>query len=182
MSIRANGRSLLPTLLLAVILCACGGGPAATGSATATPGKSVATDGSSGGVTSLCDAFTETLAVAALGQPVAQPHSGEVVPRPNGIYCRYSSASDANVNVEAQLKDMTRSEFDELAGILGLTEPLGGLGEAAFQLERSTMGGAGASVAAFAGGRGVTVILNGAGDPDAQIVAAAAIAAAALAS
>ena len=86
------------------------------------------------------------------------------------------------MNVEAQLKDMTRSEFDELAGILGLTEPLGGLGEAAFQLGRSTLGGAGASVAAFAGGRGVTVILNGAGDPGTQIAAVAAIAAAALAS
>jgi hypothetical protein len=169
-------------LLLAGILSACSGGPTGTDAATATQGKGAATGGSSGGAASLCDAVTEALAVAALGGPVAEPKSGDVLPRPNGVYCRYSSAADANVNVEAQLKDMTRSEFDQLAGILGMTEPLDGVGEAAFQLGRSTLGGPGASVAAFGGGRGVTVILNGEGDATAQIAAAAAIAAAALAS
>jgi hypothetical protein len=167
---------------LAVVLSACGGEPTGTASATATIGDGTATDGGSGQEASLCDAFTEELAVAALGEPVAEPKSGDVVPRPNGIYCRYSSSADANVNVEAQLKEMTRSAFDELVGILGMTEPLDGVGEAAFQLGRSTLGGPGASVAAFGGGRGVTVILNGEGDPAAQIAAAAAIAAAALAS
>ena len=71
-------------LLLAVILSACAGGPAATGSATATSGKGAATDGSSGGAASLCDAVTEALAIAVLGGPVAAPQSGDVVPRPNG--------------------------------------------------------------------------------------------------
>jgi hypothetical protein len=182
MPIRGHSRSWPLILLLGVILYACGGGPSGTASPTATTGGGTATDGTSGREASLCDAFTEALAVAALGGPVAAPQGGDVVPRPNGIYCRYSSAADAKVNVEAQLKDMTRAEFDRLAGILGMTEPLAGVGEAAFQLGRSTLGGPGASVAAFGGGRGVTVIINGQGDPGAQIAAAAAIAAAALAS
>lgn len=172
-------------VLLAVALAACG---QASNGAASTPTAGDGGEATDGGATSnggtgeaegLCGVFTEDLAVAALGEPVAETGGGEVVPRPNGIYCRHS-ATDGNVNVEAQLKDMSRAEFGELAGTLGMTEPLDDIGEAAFQLERSTMGGAGASVAAFTDGRGVTVILNGEGDPATQVAALAAIARAAL--
>lgn len=180
---RGHIRFWLPMVVLAALVGACS--PAASseppGSASA-PGGGEATDGGPGAVGNLCDAFTEDLAVAALGEPVAEPQSGEVVPRPNGIYCHYASAADANRNVEAQLKEMTGAEFDELVATLGLTDPLGGVGEAAFTLDHSTMGGAGASVAAFGGGRGVTVILNGEGDSSDQLLAVAAIAEATLAS
>jgi len=184
MSRRGHIRSWLPMVVLAVLVGACSqaASSAPSDSASAVPGGGEATDGGSGAEGNLCDAFTEDLAVAALGEPVAEPQSGEVVPRPNGIYCRYASAADANLNVEAQLKEMTSAEFDALVAILGLTDPLAGVGEAAFTIDHSTMGGAGASVAAFGGGRGVTVILNGDGDSSAQLLAVAAIAEAALAS
>ena len=176
----------LPMLLLMIVLAACAGGPN-SGSDSPAKTPAVSDDGAAPSVgnpgdASLCDAFTEALAVAALGGPVAEPQSGEVVPRPNGIYCRYTSVADAGVNVEAQLKEQTRAEFDELVGFLNMTEPLDGVGEAAFQLERSTLGGAGASVAAFNAGRGVVVIINGEGDTAAQLAAAVSVAEAALAS
>jgi len=183
MSLRGHLRPWLPIVALLLIVSACGQ-PASSGSdsASAAPGGGGAADSGSGETGNLCDAVTEELAVAALGEPVAEPQSGEVVPRPNGIYCHYSASADPNLNVEAQLKDMSRDEFDDLVVTLGLTDPLAGVGEAAFTLDRSTMGGAGASIAAFGGGRGVTVILNGDGDSAPQLEAVAAIAEAALAS
>ena len=174
-------------LTIALTLAACGGGaPAGSEAGDASNGESVSetsqSSGDPGSAAGLCDVIGSDLAEAALGQAAGAPQFGDVVPRPNGIYCRYSAAADANVNVEAQLKEMTRAEFDELAGLLGMTESLSGVGDAAYLLERSTMGGAGASVAAFDGTRGVTVILNGEGDSAALIAATTAIAEAALAS
>jgi len=120
--------------------------------------------------------------VAALGDAVAEPTGGEVVPRPNGIYCHYALASDANVNVEAQLKEMTLQEFEALAVTLTMDQPLEGVGEAAVQRSSSIMGLPGVAIAAWAGGRGVTVSINGEGDATTQLAAATAIAVAALAS
>jgi hypothetical protein len=116
------------------------------------------------------------LAVAALGGPVDEPTGGDVLPRPNGIYCHYAAADDPNSNVEAQLKDMTKAEFEQEAQRLSVTEPLAGVGEAAYQLNRSTMGGPGASLIAWANGRRVTVLINNDGDQAALSAAAQAIA------
>ena len=161
---------------LAVTACS------APGSSSQSTGPAATDEANSPLPESLCDAIPAALGEAALGTAVGDPQGGDVVPRPNGVYCRYSAADDANINVEAQLKEMTRAEFEALAATLGMTETLPGVGEAAFKLDRSTMGGAGASVAAFEGGRGVTVVLNGEGDAGAQLAAVIAIAKAALAS
>jgi hypothetical protein len=108
----------------------------------------------------LCDAFTAELATAALGGPVDEPQSGEVVPRPNGIYCHYDLTGDANTNVEAQLKEMTRDEFEALAETMDATIPVTGVGEAAFRRDSSSLGGGGSTVVAWSGGQGVTVVVN----------------------
>lgn len=130
----------------------------------------------------LCGVFTPDLALAALGVPVAQPTGGDVVPRPNGIYCHYAAADDGNLNVDAQLKDMARAEFDASVLFFGMTEQVDGVGEVAYQLERSTLGGAGAFVLAWANGRRVTVHINNDGDQAAMNAAAQAIAVKVLAS
>jgi len=108
--------------------------------------------------------------------PVAQPTGGDVVPRPNGIYCHYAAADGGNSNADAQLKDMTRAEFDESVEFFGVTEEVDGVGEVAYLLERSTMGVAGAFVLAWANGRRVTVLINNDGDQGAMNAAASAIA------
>jgi len=175
--------AMIVLLLLAVAGCSSPGG-SSQGSDSLQSSGPAATDEDNGALPeNLCDAIPAALGEAALGAAVTEPQGGDVVPRPNGIYCRYSAADNANVNVEAQLKEMSRAEFDALAATLGMTETLDGVDEAAYQLDHSTMGGAGASVAAFEGGRGVTVVLNGeGGDADAQLAGAIAIAKAALAS
>ena len=121
----------------------------------------------------LCAVFTEDLAVAALGEPVDEPSSGDVLPRPNGIYCHYAAAANANTNVEAQLKDMTRDDFEAFEGLIDETRPLSGVGEAAFQRDSSIMGLSGAFVGAWAGGRGVTVTISREGGNQAALNAAA---------
>jgi Protein of unknown function (DUF3558) len=124
----------------------------------------------------LCAAFTDALAVAALGEPVSAASSGEVVPRPNGVYCHYAAAADANHNVEAQVNNLTRQEFGVLASAMGLSDPLPGVGEQAFKLDRALLGGEGAVVLAWAGGRVVNVTINAEGDQAAMNAAATAIA------
>jgi hypothetical protein len=166
------------TLLLGLAFTAC----SAPGSLSESTRPAATDEDNSPLPESLCEAIPEALGEAALGTAVGAPQGGDVVPRPNGIYCRYSAADDANVNVEAQLKEMTRAEFDALATTLGMTEAVSGVGEVAYKLDHSLMGGAGVAVAAFAAGRGVTVALNGEGDADAQLAGAIAIAKAALAS
>lgn len=83
-----------------------------------------------------------------------------MLPRPNGVYCRWSVVADANTNVEAQLKDATQAEFDALATTMGADIPLAGVGEAAFRRDSSSFGGGGATVVASGDGKLATVILN----------------------
>ena len=181
-SVRQRLISAASVLLLGIVT-ACGSSPGATtgpqASATGSARPPVVTPGpvTSGG---LCGVFTPDLAVAALGVPVAQPTGGDVVPRPNGIYCHYAAADDSNNNVDAQLKDMTRAEFDEAVEFFNLTEPLPGVGEVAYKLGRSTMGVPGEFVMAWANGRRVTVLINSDGQQAALLAAATAIATKAL--
>lgn len=162
-----------------LVLAACGSTPSGTNqpslmgtprsaTAPATPRQQTA-----GG---LCEVVTQDLAVAALGAPVDAPTGGDVVPRPNGIYCHYALAGNANFNVDAQLKDMTRAEFDQSAQSFGVTEPLAGVGDVAYQLDHSTMGGPGAFVMAWENNRRVTVLINSDGEQAQMIAAAGAIA------
>ena len=89
------------------------------------------------------------MAAAALGKPADEAQSGDVVPRPNGVYCHYSASGDAETNVEAQLKTMSRDEFEALADTLGATKEISGVGEAAFGRDESSMGGGGATIVAW---------------------------------
>ena len=166
-----------------VVAAACGGGTPATVGPTAPPAviEPFVTPRPDEVASSLCAAFDETLATAALDEPVNAPESGDVLPRPNGVYCHYAATANANHNVEAQLKDMTRAEFDDLAETLHVEEELSTVGEAAYKLEGSLIGGTGAFVLVFAGNRGVSVNINDDGDQAAMNQAAIDIALAALA-
>lgn len=115
--------------------------------------------------------FTD-LAVGVLGGPVDQPTFGEVVPRPNGIYCRYKLAGDANTNVEVQLKQMPRSEAESLAETIGADIPVAGLGEFALRRDSSSLGGGGVTLVAWASDFGVTVVVNREGADQAAVNAA----------
>ena len=170
--------------LLALALVACGGGGTSAAPGSSTGGQATATPGGGGEPTAdgLCGAVTEAMAVAALGGPVSEPQGGDVVPRPNGVYCHYALAADANVNVEAQLKEMTQAEFETTATQLEMSEPLEGVGEKAYQKANGIMGLPGTTIYVFGGGRGVNVAITGEGDAAAQLAAAIDIAEAALAS
>jgi hypothetical protein len=179
-------KRLAISALLGMVLAACGTAGTSTAPGASTGGQPTAIPGGGGdgGQTAegLCGAVTEEMAVAALGGPVAEPTSGDVVPRPNGIYCHYALAADANVNYEAQLKEMTLAEFEETETALSMTEPLDGVGEAAYQKANGIMGLPGTTIFVFGGGRGVTVSITGEGDAGDQLAAAIVIAQAALAS
>ena len=172
--------------LLALALAGCGGGGTATAppAPAATPAPTTATATTpTGGATSaeqLCDVMS-ALAATALGGAVDEPQFGDVVPRPNGVYCHFQVTGDAGTNVEAQLKDMTRDEFESLAETLGATTELSGVGEAAFGRDGSSMGGEGATIVAWSNGQGVSVLLNREGNQAEMTEAAKAIAAAVLA-
>ena len=103
-----------------------------------------------------------------------------MLPRPNGVYCHYGLTGDSNTSAEAQLKDMTREEFEALATTIGTTTTLPGLGDVAFSRATSIMGVPGAAVAAWSNGQGVTVTINRSDDQVATLAAATAIAAAVL--
>ena len=176
-------RSIAAVALLGLALAACGGGgTSAAPGASAGAGQVTATPGGGQTAGGLCGAVPEELAVAALGGPVGEPQGGDVVPRPNGIYCHYALADDANVNVEVQLKEMTKAEFETTATQLEMTEPLDGVGEAAYQKGNGIMGQPGTTIFVFGGGRGVSVAITAEGDATSQLAAAIAIAEAALAS
>ncbi|MEO6349533.1 MAG: hypothetical protein ABIP53_02690 [Candidatus Limnocylindrales bacterium] len=174
---------------------ACGGGPTTTTPATllrssalpSTVLPSVVPPGATlprsdvPTADALCAVFTEALAVAALGEPVLPPLPGDVVPRPNGVYCHYAAAAEANHNVEAQVNNLTKQEFAVLASALGMSEPLAGVGEQAYKLDRALLGGEGSVVLAWAAGRVVTIIINDDGNQAAMNAAATAIATAVLA-
>lgn len=179
----STGRiALIVVLGMALSACGSAGTSTAPGASGTEPTAIPGGDGDGQTAQGLCGVVTEQMAVAALGGPVAQPTGGDVVPRPNGIYCHYALAADANVNVEAQLKEMTREEFAAQATTLQMTEPLTGAGEAAFQRATGIVGLPGTSIFVFGGGRGVTVSITAEGDAATQLAAAIAIAEAALAS
>jgi hypothetical protein len=151
--------------------------PTAAGPATVQPGGAVPD------ADALCAAVSPELATVALGKPADVAQSGDVLPRPNGVYCHYSATGDANTNVEAQLKAMSQDEFESLAETLNATSSVSGVGEAALGRDGSSMGGEGATIVAWDGDRGVTVLLNReGGDQTAMNAAVKAIAIAALAS
>jgi hypothetical protein len=179
---RTRIRLVAGTALLTLALVACGSSGTSSGpegsagsGATPDPGTGQTADG-------LCGVVTAEMAAAALGGAVGDPQGGEVVPRPNGIYCHYALASDDNVSVEAQLKEMTQAEFETTATQLEMTTPLEGVGEAAYQKPNGIMGLPGTTIFVFGGGRGVNVAITAEGDAAAQLAAAIDIAEAALAS
>lgn len=173
-------------MVVAFVLLGCGSGPPATVAPGRTAAPSTSARATPGGgppsAAQLCAAFTATLATAALGKPVDPPESGDVLPRPNGVYCAYHATGDPNTRIDAQLKGMTRAEFDALSETLGVTTPLPGAGDVAYGLDRSFMGVNGATVLAWSNGLGVTVDLHREGTQAEMLGAATAVAAAALAS
>ena len=98
---------------------------------------------------------------------------GDVLPRPNGIYCHYDAAADANTNVEAQLKDMTRDDFEALEGTIDGHDRCQAWARQPFSAIARSWGCSGAFVGAWAGGRGVTVTINREGGNQAAMNAAA---------
>ena len=185
---RNMSKSLIPPVALCALAIACSsGGPAATPVRTAATQPTAVAPASvnAGGeptAAGLCAAFSPALAAAALGKPADAPQSGDVVPRPNGVYCHYTATGDPNTNVEAQLKLMTRDDFESLAETLAATTEISGVGESAFGRDGSSMGGEGATIVAWGNGRGITVLLNREGGDQAEMNAAVkAIATAALA-
>lgn len=180
--VRFQIRSAGAIALLAFVAVACGGGGTSVGpGASAGSGEATATPGGGQTAEGLCGAVTAEMAVAALGGPVGEPQGGDVVPRPNGIYCHYALAADENVNVEAQLKEMTQAEFEATATQLEMSEPLEGVGEKAYQKPNGIMGLPGTTIFVFGGGRGVSVAITAEGDAADQLAAAIDIAEAALA-
>lgn len=179
--------SIAATAWIALICAGCSSAP---GSPTGSPaGQSTAPAATSaptatGGAPSaegLCASFTEALAAAALGVPLSAPTSGDVVPRPNGIYCHYAAA-DNSANANAQLKDMTQDEFAALVEDIETSDPVSGVGEMAFKRDTSITGDVGVTLAAWAAGRGVSVsIFNRSGQQGPMLDAAKAIAQAVLA-
>ena len=170
---------------VALILAACASAAPASSGLTSSPtvtGRPSAT-ASAGGLSAagLCASFTEALATAALGGPVSAPQSGDVLPRPSGVYCHYNAAT-GRANTEAQLNAMDAAGFAKLASTIGTSEAVSGVGEKAFKRDTSITGDVGVTLAAWAGGRGVTVtIFNPAGQSAQMLDAAKAIAQAALA-
>ena len=174
MKLVAQLRALCAAAMLLTLLGCAAAAPPTTRPPSPTPARPAASPTSQpAGAEGLCAIFTEDLAVAALGEAVDDPSQGDVLPRPNGIYCHYAAAANANTNVEAQVKDMTRDDFEASEGRIDETRPLSGVGEAAFQRDSSIMGLSGAFVAAWAGGRGVTVTINREGGNQAAMNAAA---------
>jgi hypothetical protein len=183
LSVVSSSAALSASLIVAILVgcssapAASSPTPAATSTATQQPGATTGDPSADG----LCVAFTPALATTALGVPVAAPQSGDVLPRPNGVYCHYNAA-DGSANVEAQLKPMTESEFDALAETIDTTEPVSGAGVKAFKRDTSITGDVGVTVAAWSEGQGVTVsIYNPNGQQAPMLAAALAIAQAVLA-
>ena len=157
-------RLVVAFVVLATGILGCGPGaatPGLTGQPTA--GEPTATSPApAGGVPAadqLCGLFTE-LAVGVLGGPVDEPQFGDVVPRPNGVYCRYSLTGNANTNVEVQVKESSRADAEALAATMGAATPVANLGEVAFRRDSSSLGGGGVTLVAWSSGIGLTVVVN----------------------
>lgn len=174
-----KGAFVFLPVMLSAALAGCGPAPAGgtpgltnqptSGAPTATP------PGPVGGVPAaeqLCALFS-SLAVGVLGGPVDEPQFGDVVPRPNGVYCRYSLTGNANTNVEVQVKEQPQSEAESLADTLGADIPVAGVGDLAFRRDSSSLGGGGVTIVAWSNNVGVTVIVNREGADQALMNAAA---------
>jgi hypothetical protein len=150
-------------LLIAALGSACGPSVTATlPGATASPpltGQPTPPTGGDLDAAQLCAVFTD-LAVGVLGGPVDAPQFGDVVPRPNGVYCRYSLTGNANTNVEVQVKGAPRSEAEALAATMGTDIRVANLGELAFRRDTSSLGGGGATLVAWSHDVLVTVVVN----------------------
>ncbi len=158
--------------------CGSGGTPAtvAPGASTAAPtSASVPTSEPGGGPVAgedVCVAMTEPLVMAALGQAADEPQFGDIAGA-DGVYCFFPAAADAATGVEVQLSEMTEDDFNALAEQLGATEPLAGVGQAAFSLDRAYTGTDGASVVAWDNGQTAVVLIERSGAEQAALSTAA---------
>lgn len=167
------------TATLAVILVACGGTPTASSDApdagsSDAPAASVEAGAAVG---DLCALVPSELAEAAMGGSVNDGEGGDLFP--DGQYCVFGT-DDAAVRVEVQTVEMTREAFDAQAGDFGLTEPVSGVGEAAFVRETSVQGAVGSWLYVYGNGLVVGVDVQGPDDQVAQLEAMRAIAMAVL--
>jgi len=161
-----------------ISLLACGGGPPAptfapTVGATTAPATPV--DGAPTDAQAVCLAMTEPLLLAALQDGVSEPDYGDVAGS-DGVYCYYTVAGDADVNVEAQVELLTQDEFNSLAETIGADTPLPGVGSSAFIREGSVEGGPGTTLLAWDDGVSVTIDLARDGDQTEMDAAATALA------
>ncbi len=148
--------------LAALALVGCGGGGAAV---TATPAAATATPvgGAPTAAQDVCLAMSEPLLLAALADGVSEPEYGDVAGG-DGVYCYYTVAGDADVNVEAQVDNLTQLEFNDLAETLGADAPYAGVGKSAFIKEGSVEGVPGSTVLGW--DEGLTVVIDLARDGD----------------
>lgn len=163
---------------LAFAILACGGGaPAPTVAPTGGAPTAPATppDGDPTSAESVCLAMTEPLLLAALADGVSEPDFGDVAGS-DGVYCYYTVAGNADVNVEAQVELLTQNEFNSLAQAIDATTPLAGVGSSAFIREGSVEGVPGTTLIAWEDGLSVTIDLARDGDQVAMDAAAKALA------
>jgi hypothetical protein len=99
------------------------------------------------------------LVPAALGGNAGDPQSGDVLGG-EGVFCHFATLLDPAVNVEVQLDPMTQDEFNSHAELLNVTDPLAGVGSSAFTTNGAYSGAPGATVLAWDGGQGVTVLIQ----------------------
>jgi hypothetical protein len=116
--------------------------------------------------------MTEPLLLAALGESVGEPDYGETAGS-DGVYCYFPAAGAAETNVEAQVDLWTQDEFEAQAELLGVTEPLTGVGQLAYSLDSAYTGLPGASVMAWDDGVSVTVNIERDGADAAEVIEAA---------
>jgi hypothetical protein len=125
----------------------------------------------------LCAAMTDDLVNAALGGAPGEPARGDVMGG-EGEYCHMATSSTPPSAVEVQFDEMTEAEFNRLSQTLGVTEPLAGVGQAAFMSASAYTGGEGASVLAWDNGQTAIVLIERSGaDSDSLVQVAGQIAA-----
>jgi hypothetical protein len=165
-------------LFATVALLACGSGaPAQTFAPTIGAPTAPATpiDGAPTDAQAVCLAMTEPLLLAALQDGVSEPDYGDVAGS-DGVYCYYTVAGNADVNVEAQVEQLTQDEFNSLAQTIGADTPYVGVGRSAFIREGSVEGGPGTTLLAWDEGLSVTIDLARDGDQAEMDAAAKALA------
>ena len=170
-------------IILATVGCSSGGANATLGAAPSEPTAASATSVASAtqvagaplSAQNVCLAMAEPLVLAALGEGIGEPESGDIAGG-DGVYCYFPAAGDAATNVEAQVDEMSEAEFRSLAEQIGVTEPLPGVGTAAFSLDGAYTGIPGASVMAWDDGVGATILIERDGDQAEMTAAATALA------